>query len=942
MQGDFSRLTFHREKHFAMVLRQQGRVDVDADWNEQQAILRHTIETEGVDVIGPAGAPEGSNGGFQIGPTADAKDLTVSKGRMYVGGILCENDADGVTVLKQPDLPAGPGGTVAGVSVPPPAGTYVAYLDVWLRHLTAADDPSIREKALGGPDAASRAKVIWQVKLQKVDDGAGCDAFVPPAGTTGTLAARTAPVDPGSGPCVLPPTAGYRRLENQLYRVEVHNPGPRATATFKWSRDNGSVVTTVLGGGQSLTVHDTGPDDYLGFRDDQRVELLDERSDLTDHRGTLLQIAQAPDANGGITIKAATPVPPIDLSLRPRLRRWDQAVTPSIPDVSNGVPMTAADPAGWIALEDGLQVQFADGDYHSGDYWLIPARTAIDAETGNIEWPVSPGSPNPPLSLPPLGVVHAYAPLAVVDSTGTTLTVRSDCRPLFPPLTSLTGADCCCAVTLDPNEDWQSKLANALNQGGENRSVDASICFKVGEFLVTRQLAFRGLGSLKITGGGPGTRIRARRFETALSFEGYNYVSISDLYAESGRTGIFGDGMKDLGGVLTFRNCRGVDVHRVSLQGADGVRKAASCLTVWNDPTAPASVRVHHCDLAVGQYQVGILVVNADRVQIEDNSLSVSPAAQPIPFDRLMQNERLRGEFRRLLVAESPVTPDRVRRWPAVAADLVQATVTLGRDQGEEFRFFTPKVLAPHWQELVDANADSNLRRRSPTLRAFVQGLARRVLSDPTFRNAQARGRGAPRIWSEFFTAVLARPYERGPLTAAQGIVIGGHVAGDVRVRDNTVKGASQGIHVGLSHAGAKQGDPASSDHAATVLIEGNTVEVQLPLAVRGREGIFAGNCDHLIVANNRLTTAPAAVARELGVDGVCVYGYLGKVMVVRDNHLRAFPGGIYIHPLNLPSKVSDDRRPLWLVAENLIEGGIVRIDPQAVNDVLTRDNFMF
>ena len=41
MKGDFSRDTFNPRKHYAGVLMQQGRVQIDADWNEQQSIARY-------------------------------------------------------------------------------------------------------------------------------------------------------------------------------------------------------------------------------------------------------------------------------------------------------------------------------------------------------------------------------------------------------------------------------------------------------------------------------------------------------------------------------------------------------------------------------------------------------------------------------------------------------------------------------------------------------------------------------------------------------------------------------------------------------------------------------------------------------------------------------------------------------------------------------------
>ena len=60
---------------------------------------------------------------------------------------------------------------------------------------------------------------------------------------------------------------------------------------------------------------------------------------------------------------------------------------------------------GFIELEGGVQVKFEPGTYKTGDYWLIPARTA----TGSIEWPfiepaASAGDRSPLLPSGPLDV----------------------------------------------------------------------------------------------------------------------------------------------------------------------------------------------------------------------------------------------------------------------------------------------------------------------------------------------------------------------------------------------------------------------------------------------------------------------------------------------------------------------------------------------------------
>ena len=65
MKGDFSRLTFNPKKRYRGVLMQQGRVQLDADWNEQVDITNHLIDTQARDLIGPAGAPS-ENPGFEI------------------------------------------------------------------------------------------------------------------------------------------------------------------------------------------------------------------------------------------------------------------------------------------------------------------------------------------------------------------------------------------------------------------------------------------------------------------------------------------------------------------------------------------------------------------------------------------------------------------------------------------------------------------------------------------------------------------------------------------------------------------------------------------------------------------------------------------------------------------------------------------------------------
>lgn len=432
MKGDFSRQTFAQGKHYSAVLLQQGRVQLDADWNEAQAIQEYRGETVTRDVVGPSGAPT-VDPGFLIQVDQDGVGLLIGRGRYYVDGMLCENDAD-VAYTAQPDLPGvrnaadllREGNAVFGL----------VYLEAWKRHLTALDDAAMRESALGGPDSTTRLKTVWQVKVLPVKTPAsgvvGPDTqfdewtqlLAPP---TGALSARARPVVASETPCIVPPSAGYRGLENQLYRVEIHKGGVLGDAanapTFKWSRDNGTVVTAVERvSGQEVTVRDLGPDEVLGFSGGQWVEILDDASELNRLPGQLIQIDSVNRATRVIRLVSA-PAVRIDPAAHPKLRRWD-----SVNEVAVAVLSTND---GFLALENGLEVKFSPGTFATGDYWLIPARTAINGETGTIEWPFAA----PQL---PHGLRRRYCRLALLQRNpqGNGLTVV-DGRKLFPPLTGV-------------------------------------------------------------------------------------------------------------------------------------------------------------------------------------------------------------------------------------------------------------------------------------------------------------------------------------------------------------------------------------------------------------------------------------------------------------------------------------------------------------------------
>jgi hypothetical protein len=410
MKGDFARRTFDPRLNFSRVLMQQGRVMVEADWNEQVGILLHNLRTFIADFAGPA-VPIGD--AFKIEVTDE--DFTISPGHIYVDGILCVNDDETASYLEQPYLPEPKTGF---------SGSQLVYLDVWERHLTHVQAPAIREVALGGPDTASRAKVIWQVRLHS-DADVTCEYVTENWSDfvnewqprfRGALAARAHTPDTGpDNPCILPPTARYRGDSNRLYRVEVHSGGSAGTATFKWSRENGAVVLPVVLSGELAHVESLGTDDRHAVNVGDWVEILDDHIELRGEPGVLAEVEVVDAVARTLKLSAvggSIPDFPDDGSTHPILRRWDYRHGRENGGEEGADGAIKIEEGVWIRLEDGVEVEFAPRQeeplhlYRTGDYWLIPART----ETGDVEWPRDGGDP---AAVEPDGIDHHYAPVAV-------------------------------------------------------------------------------------------------------------------------------------------------------------------------------------------------------------------------------------------------------------------------------------------------------------------------------------------------------------------------------------------------------------------------------------------------------------------------------------------------------------------------------------------------
>lgn len=225
------------------------------------------------------------------------------------------------------------------------------------------------------------------------------------------LAARIDPGPQTSGPCIIAPDAQYRGAENHLYRVEIHRGGKGSAASFKWSRENGSVASSWLGTqGFDLQVGSS-----RGFAAGDWVELSHDELELNSQAGVMVKLAKVEagllsiDPNSVALADSLTWHPQMG---HPKIRRWDQREN-DVQKLVGGViavKESNADEEVWLNLEDGVQIRFdADGEYRCGDYWLIPARVGLD-QIDN--WPCDPITKQA-LSISPHGIEHHYAPLGV-------------------------------------------------------------------------------------------------------------------------------------------------------------------------------------------------------------------------------------------------------------------------------------------------------------------------------------------------------------------------------------------------------------------------------------------------------------------------------------------------------------------------------------------------
>jgi len=416
---DNSRFTFDPWKNYSGVVMEQGRVQLDADWNEWLAEVSRRIQAGTLDIMGHAAYPPTTPSAFLITATSGTRnEVTIGCGRMYVDGLLAENHGIPANASWDPALaelsgspqPPNPGDPkpidftqqpyLPGAVAPTDTGSYLAYLDAWTRAITYLEDTQLVDIAVG-VDTTGRLQPVWQVKLMANTGDWTCatpDSEIPyPASSAGRLTTNVQP-NPTAGPCCLTDNTGYTGVENQFYCAEIHQAGQCSDtpnlngATFKWSRDHASVETSVtaiqtvqnsIGNTASqLTVTSLGRDQVLGFKNGDWIDLLDDWSELWGNHGVLCQIDSVNVPASSVTLTAtvdttaAAPGPGVAANFpvgsgnlteptrHTRIRRWEQSgkVYDSDGnqwcDLSTTGDLIPVPATKTLVLENGITVQF--------------------------------------------------------------------------------------------------------------------------------------------------------------------------------------------------------------------------------------------------------------------------------------------------------------------------------------------------------------------------------------------------------------------------------------------------------------------------------------------------------------------------------------------------------------------------------------------------------
>jgi Family of unknown function (DUF6519)/IPT/TIG domain len=526
MAGDRSRVSYDPGRKWRGLVAQQGRVTLDADWNEAATIGEERDRLMTLDAVGPFGTPDAGYGVTATGtagPPAPVPkrpgELTIGPGTLYLGGERLDLDAP-VTYSTQPDwLDYSTDKLWLPPKVPDAAGTSyeLVYLLASEQEVSATEDPALADVALGGPDTMQRRRILQRFVRQPSPSGTCAGAWGALVGSLGakglefdqasmmigsttTLKVTLSGPSEGSGPCQPTATGGFQGAENQMIRVMVASVDDAGVPTIVWGFDDASFLYRLteatydsVAKQATVTLASAPVDSFHHPRTGQAVELLRDAVKLTDTdyiaapAGVVGQLSSDYEP-ARMQLVISGELDPDYLSAATSqlyLRVWQ-----STAKVQSGVAAKLGDTGVTVTLTSGT------GTFHPGDFWRFALRPIEPATVYPARYLTEPQPPDGPRTF--------ACPLAVLTWANGNATVLN-CVPPFDDLVQLTARTGCCTVNVRPSRVAGGATLQALLNSYANRGRPITVCLEPGTYTLPAPLMlgpeFDGI-TLQGCGGG--------------------------------------------------------------------------------------------------------------------------------------------------------------------------------------------------------------------------------------------------------------------------------------------------------------------------------------------------------------------------------------------------------------------------------------------------------
>lgn len=440
MKGDFSNYRYRPGINYFSLLKQQGRVDLDSDWNEQVEIADERFRRLVRDLLGEMAVPLAPNEitadnskALEISDFSSSAggvvDFSIGRGIAYIEGLPFAIGED-LTFRNQPDFPepeiGGEGDRI------------LAFIEIWGKTVSYIDDETIRESALGGPDTCLRKKIVGQIKaifVSGIDSPAQAGEFLRQFRSKDPYL-LTLKIDQSAHQ--IPISFGEVDLGGGLipgnlhFRIELHR-GPQSDGTlgdgFKWSDENAATVVRIVRivSDDSLIIEESEPVSGESLKEGDCVEISNLITENNRQGGQIACVESITQTDNEVFVKLDMAIHPLlrrfksggktagGIDLAPRLRRWSGYYSPlnlkTVHDLGRGIK----------AIFNATR----ECEFRPGDFWAF----ALREREYNMKFA--------PQKAPPEGIRVYRQPLAIIfPGKAGKKTKIVDCRRFFAPLAS--------------------------------------------------------------------------------------------------------------------------------------------------------------------------------------------------------------------------------------------------------------------------------------------------------------------------------------------------------------------------------------------------------------------------------------------------------------------------------------------------------------------------